>query len=109
MQPRPAIRLQPLILVLALLLPAGLTSQESTGEEDSAYFEEVAVEIVNVEVYVTDKDGNPVEGLSKDDFEVLEDGRPVELLNFYAVSKGRPTSLGDLVDDRPKDPLAAST
>jgi VWFA-related protein len=106
MPPRPFVRLQLLILALAILIPGGLRSQGSAGEEDSGYFEEVAVEIVNVEVYVTDKDDNPVEGLGKDDFEVFEDGRPVEVLNFYAVSKGRPTSLGEPVDDRPKDPLA---
>jgi len=38
-----------------------------------------------VDVYVTDDDGQPVTGLTADDFEVLENGRPMELTNFYAI------------------------
>ena len=34
----------------------------------------VEVNVVNVEVYVTDKKGNPVSGLTRDDFEIFEDG-----------------------------------
>ena len=86
----------------------GLAVQETAApeEEDIGHFEEIAVDIVNVEVYVTDNEGNPVDGLTIEDFEILEDGRPVELLNFYAISKGRPTSLEEPVDDKPVDPLA---
>lgn len=93
-------------LLLILSTVVGTAAQESTTpEEEVGYFEEVAVEIVNVEVYVTDSDGNPVNGLTIDDFEVLEDNRPVELLNFYAFANGRPTSLGEVVADTPVDPL----
>lgn len=94
------------MFLLILGTVVGTAAQETTTlEEETGYFEEVAVEIVNVEVYVTDGDGNPVVGLTIDDFEVLEDKRPVELLNFYAVSDGKPTSLNDPVDDTPVDPL----
>lgn len=58
-------------------------------EEQSVYFESVEVNVVNVDVYVTDKKGNPVQGLTKEDFEVLEDGRVVEITNFLAVEDGR--------------------
>src|SRR5215208_1419609 len=34
-----------------------------------------AVNLVQVDAYVTDSQGNPVTGLSADDFEVREDGR----------------------------------
>lgn len=51
----------------------------------STFFEAVDVNLVNLEVYVTD-DGQPVEGLTRDDFEVLVDGAPVEITNFYAGS-----------------------
>ncbi|HEX5716275.1 MAG TPA: VWA domain-containing protein, partial [Thermoanaerobaculia bacterium] len=47
------------------------------------------VNVVNVEVYVTDKQGRRVQGLTRDDFQVLEDGKPVEITNFYAVSGGQ--------------------
>ena len=99
-------------LLLAVSLSTLLVSIEAAAQEttspapESGYFEEIAVDIVNVEVYVTDKEGNPVNGLTIEDFSVLEDGRPVELLNFYAVSKGRPTSLGEPIADKPVDPLA---
>ena len=49
--------------------------------------ERVDVNIVNVEVWVTDKDGNPVHGLQRGDFEVREDGKPVEIANFEAVRR----------------------
>jgi VWFA-related protein len=52
--------------------------------------ERVAVDIVNVEVYVTDKEGNPISELTREDFEVTEDGRPVEVVNFYHVVDGVP-------------------
>ena len=96
-----------LTLLYLIAPPPGASAQEETAtEDDGGYFEEIAVEIVNVEVYVSDKDGNPVSGLTIDDFEVFEDGRPVELLNFYAVANGRPTSLGDSIEEQSEDPLA---
>jgi len=45
--------------------------------------------VVNVEVVVTDRDGNPVHGLAREDFRLLEDGREVELTNFYAVESAQ--------------------
>ena len=52
----------------------------------------VNVSVVNVEVTVTDKQGRPVTGLKKEDFQLFENGRPVEITNFYAVSEGKPTT-----------------
>ncbi len=77
-------------LVLMLLALPGAAQENDTAESLEAFFEQVAVDIVNVEVYVTDKEGNPVGGLTRDDFSVTEDGRPVELINFYRVTGGRP-------------------
>jgi VWFA-related protein len=45
----------------------------------------VEVPLVSVEVYVYHKDGRPVPGLQADDFEVFEDGRPVEISHFFAA------------------------
>ena len=56
------------------------------------FYETVEVNVVNVEVYVTDKKGNPVTGLTRDDFEILEDGEPIEISNFYA-GQGQPWPL----------------
>jgi VWFA-related protein len=49
------------------------------------FFQPVDVPLVNVEVLVVDSDGNPIPGLTADDFEVFEDGRPVPVTNFYAA------------------------
>jgi VWFA-related protein len=46
----------------------------------------VDVNVVNVDVYATDKDGNPVPGLGRGDFEIREDGKAMEMVNFDAFS-----------------------
>jgi VWFA-related protein len=101
-------------LLAAVLLGISLTpgfvaaQEETTTEEEAGYFEEIAVDIVNVEVYVTDSEGNPIQGLTIDDFEIFEDRRPVELLNFYSVSNGRPGTLPDQEEEESTDPLLAA-
>jgi VWFA-related protein len=54
-------------------------------DDPSLFLDTVDVYVVNVEVIVTDKDGNPVNGLDREDFEVYEDGKKVEITNFFAV------------------------
>ena len=44
--------------------------------------ERMEISIVNVDVFVTDKSGNRVHGLTKDDFEIFEGGRRQPLSNF---------------------------
>jgi VWFA-related protein len=46
---------------------------------------QVEVHVVNVDVAVTDTDGRPVSDLTKDDFEVYEDGRLQKVTNFSAI------------------------
>jgi len=77
-----------LLAVLALGLAApGLAQEQAAPEEEAQDFflDTVDVNVVNVDVYVTDKQGDPVTGLTKDDFEVFEDGRPMTISNFYAI------------------------
>ncbi|MDA8019689.1 MAG: VWA domain-containing protein [Thermoanaerobaculia bacterium] len=64
-----------------------------SGAEPAAaegFFEAVDVEIVNIDVWVTDKSGRHVPGLTRDDFQIYRDGDPVGTTNFYAVENGRP-------------------
>ncbi|MFL6293482.1 MAG: VWA domain-containing protein [Thermoanaerobaculia bacterium] len=76
-------------LALALALLAGPALAQAPAEEtEPTFFESIDVNVVNVEVYVTDRDGKRVQGLTREDFQVLEDGKPVEISNFYAVSAG---------------------
>jgi VWFA-related protein len=106
------------IWTLALVLTSTiLTGQETVpepaeeAEQESAYIETIDVNIVNVEVYVTDKQGNPITGLTAKDFEIFEDGNPVAISNFYAVEDGQRMDLidkgGSQEDlERSTDPLA---
>jgi VWFA-related protein len=47
--------------------------------------ERIDVTVTNVDVVVTDRAGHAVSGLTRDDFEILEDGKPQFLTNFYAI------------------------
>src|SRR5436305_13668986 len=76
-----------LLPLLALALAAAaLKAQVQAGQP---FLEQVEVEVVNVDVHVTDSAGKPVQGLGKGDFELLEDGKPVSITNFAAVTGDR--------------------
>ncbi len=53
------------------------------------FLEVVDVRVVNVDVFVSDKKGRPIEGLAPGDFELVEDGRPVEITYFRAGQRPR--------------------
>ncbi|MEM7584886.1 MAG: VWA domain-containing protein [Acidobacteriota bacterium] len=85
--------------ILGLALSFGLEAQEEAaaqadGGSDQPFIDVVDVNVINVDVYVTDKKGNRITGLKRDDFELLEDGKPVTVTNFYAVEGGRPIEGG---------------
>lgn len=86
--------------LLAAALPA--VAQPAREAEPSAaapapeqpqlprFTETLRVEVVNLEVFVTDRRGNLVTGLDKEDFTLLVDGREVPITNFYAEVGGVP-------------------
>ncbi len=43
------------------------------------------VELITVDAVVLNKFGKAVPGLTREDFQVTEDGRPVEIVSFEAV------------------------
>ncbi len=64
-------------------------AQESSSEQDTSpptgtFTEEVSVRVINVDVIVTDRSGQAVAGLGRDDFEIRVEGRPVPISNFYS-------------------------
>lgn len=89
-----------LIALAALLVLARALSAQEAGKADEKplFVERVDVEIINVEVFVTDSDGNRVRGLTVDDFELFEDGQPVEISNFYATEP--PPQVDSFAADR---------
>ncbi len=78
-------------------------AQDGEGSTDrwpAVFSDRTEVNIVNVDVLVTDPDGQPVLGLQPADFLLLADGKPVEISNFFAVEKGEVLTL-DFVGGEP--------
>jgi len=69
------------VLILALA-GAPARAQLAIGQDLT---ERIEVNTVNVEVSVSDKNGRPVTGLERRDFELREDGKTVQIANFDAV------------------------
>ncbi len=96
-----------LLACVVLLTAAPLLAQETqvtevAGEEQGGeqeqqrlFFDSVDVDVINVEVVVTDKQGRPVTGLTRSDFEIFEDGQAMELTNFHEVRGLAPESPED--------------
>jgi VWFA-related protein len=89
MPPLPSPRALPLALLL-LFPGAQLAAQTEIAEE--TFTDEIEVSLVNLEVVVTDRKGKSVSGLRREDFQVFEDGKPVEITNFYAETAPAPGS-----------------
>ena len=75
-------------LLAAVTTPVGSQPPATAppSSPDTSFREVIDVNVVNLTVRVTDKEGRPVKGLGRGDFEILEDGKPVEIANFYEVS-----------------------
>ncbi|HET9210283.1 MAG TPA: VWA domain-containing protein [Thermoanaerobaculia bacterium] len=81
---------KPLLLSAVLLLPLPLSA---AAPAPPSFGETVEVNVINVDVYVTDRSGHRVTGLKKGDFEVLEDGKAVAVSNFEEITPaGRPAA-----------------
>ncbi len=74
-------------VLFALLLVAGVGGMRETqtaAQQDVPTFRE-GVQLVEVDVIVTDRLGNPVRDLTKDDFEIIEEGRAQTVRTFSLV------------------------
>ena len=105
--PRSTARASFAVAAFALLLTGAVLAQSKPSSEDDesrsaadVFFERLDVNVVNVEVYVTDKKGNTVRGLTREDFEILEDGVPQEVTHFFTVE--------NRLSDRPEAAEAAA-
>src|ERR1700694_1958314 len=50
--------------------------------------EKITVPVTNVDATVTDRNGNPITGLTQNDFTVYEDGVAQIITNFYVIQNG---------------------
>jgi len=89
------------VLVVGLALPA--LAQQSSPEVQGPTFPS-AVELVRVDLVVTDKAGRPVSGLTQSDFALSEGGTPQQITTFESVS------VADVPEEEgpPQAPFASS-
>jgi VWFA-related protein len=114
--------------LLAAALAAAAAAASAQEGAAATFGERVDVELINVEVWVSDSSGNPVYGLGREDFDVFEDGQPVELSHFTEMrdaaitdpfaatppieapverpARERPLELSDLLREDSGGPLA---
>ena len=82
--------------VIAVTLLVAVSSQSQFVSHQTAapppLAEKIDVSVVNVDVSVTDRRGNPIPGLTRADFEILEDGKPQAVSNFYVVENAQARS-----------------
>ena len=76
-----------LLLAFVSLLPPSAGAQETPPS--AVFTDTVDVEVVNIDVLVTDRRGYPISGLGLETFSVLEDGEAVEITNLIEVKEGR--------------------
>jgi len=95
-----------LLALAAMPLAAQSQQQPQTpASEVPKLVDTLEVKVINVDVVVTDKKGNTIKGLTKDDFEVLENGVPKAISNFYEVEPRAATATA--TSTTPGAPAAA--
>ena len=83
--------------LLAILVSLPLVAAPNNESVVPRAGETIEVSIVNLDVIVTDKRGHRIHGLTKDDFEVFEDGKPQVISNFAAYA---PAPASVVVDSK---------
>jgi VWFA-related protein len=73
---------------VAALLLLFASSSFGQGAVLTTTSETIDVSIVNVDVFVTDRKGNRVRGLTASDFEIRENGKPQPITNFTEYASG---------------------
>ena len=79
-----------------LVLAAPVAGQQQAAPVTGVAGETVDVEIVNIDVQVTDRQGAPMQGLTAADFQVFENGQRVDPVNFYEVVGDDPDMSGSI-------------
>jgi VWFA-related protein len=92
-------------LLLLAALTAAVTASGQEAERPSiigglAFVDEVEVTVVNVDVFVRDRQGNAVTGLTKDDFRLLQDGHERPLSHFAGYTR---EAIADIMAAREAD------
>jgi len=86
--------LLPAALICVLVASAPIFIDLSAQQPAPSVTFQVEVNYVDIDAVVTDERGNFVAGLTKDDFELLEDGKPQEISTFSQVDIPLPSATG---------------
>jgi len=92
------VRIARSIALIATLVPIGVSSQSSQGQppaKDDRRFQ-TGVDLITVTATVTDRDGHLITGLTRDAFEIYEDGERQTIAQF--TNERVPIGLGTLID-----------
>ncbi len=81
-------------LALLAALPAAAVAQDPPQPPEASFGELIEVRVVNVEVVVTDRDGNRVSGLGAGDFALTVDGQKAPIEYFTEVVGGEAVAPG---------------
>jgi len=73
------------VFLIAALTAGPLAAQQKPAERTLPFTETVDVRVIGVDVVVTDKKGKAVTGLTKDDFQIFENGIEKPISNFYEI------------------------
>jgi VWFA-related protein len=83
---------------LILLWLVSLTAGAQPPASEPSFSGTVDVQEAEIEVLVTDRDGRPVPGLTREDFQIFEDGKPAEITSVSSNSD-RPIALAVFLDE----------
>jgi VWFA-related protein len=93
-------------IVVTVLL--ALVTLPAPAQDETFFSEVMEVRVTNVDVVVTGRDGKPVTGLTRDDFEIYENGVKKELSNFLEIREsGVPALTGGPTAD-PAAPISSA-
>ena len=90
------------VLTIMLLLASVTVAQQSAptsnqDQDQSAETLKINVNVVQLFFNVKDKKGALIPNLTKDQFEILEDGKP-QTIKYFAAESNLPLTLGILID-----------
>lgn len=102
--PRPSFLLCVLAVLLSLISTSAQTAAQKPSPTPSPAVPEVEQDVVHIttnlvqiDVLVTDKDGNQVTDLRANDFELLQDGKPQKITSFSYVNTAPAPQTAPLV------------
>jgi len=76
------------------------TASQEAGPDDSLETFKAEVNVVNLFFNVKDKHGMLIPSLTKNDFQVFEDGKP-QTVKYFSAESNQPLTLGILIDTSP--------